>query len=121
LRQSGYTLSGGEAERLKIVKELCKKNKEPVLYILDEPTVGLHLKDVNRLIMLLNHLIELGNTVIVIEHHIHLLASCDWLIELGPGGGPDGGKIIAEGTPEKIAAGSTPTAVYLKQVLEDKS
>jgi excinuclease ABC subunit A len=120
LRQPGYALSGGEAQRLKIVKELCRKagNGGGTLYILDEPTVGQHLEDVARLTHVLHRLVDAGNTVMVVEHHPHLLAACDWLIELGPGGGPDGGLVIATGTPETVAAASTPTAPYLREVLE---
>ena len=118
LRQPGYTLSGGEAQRLKIAKELCRKASTETLYILDEPTVGQHLEDVARLVGVLHRLVGGGHTVVVIEHHPHVLASCDWLIELGPGGGPDGGRVIATGTPEALAEGSTPTAPYLREVLE---
>jgi excinuclease ABC subunit A len=118
--QPAYTLSGGEAQRLKIAKELCKKTEPHTLYILDEPTVGLHMEDVARLVDVLNRLVDTGHTVVVVEHHLHLLANCDWLIELGPGGGPDGGRIIAEGPPEKVAKMKTPTGPYLLRVLEGK-
>jgi len=116
--QPAYSLSGGEVQRLKIAKELCKKTENQTLYILDEPTVGLHMEDVAQLITVLNQLVNTGNTVIVVEHHPHLLAHCDWLIELGPGGGPYGGLVIAEGTPEDVAKMDTPTAPYLQEVLE---
>jgi excinuclease ABC subunit A len=119
LRQPGYALSGGEAQRLKIAKELCRKTPSSTLYILDEPTVGQHLEDVMRLICVLQKLVEAGHSVIVVEHHVHLLAACDWLVELGPGGGPDGGHIIAAGTPEAVADGHTPTAPYLKQLFKE--
>jgi excinuclease ABC subunit A len=118
LRQPGYGLSGGEAQRLKIAKELYRNGSSPTLYILDEPTVGQHLEDVDRLSGVLHRLVEQGHSVVVIEHHAHLLAACDWLIELGPGGGPDGGQIIAAGPPEAIAAGDTPIALYLREILE---
>jgi excinuclease ABC subunit A len=118
LKQPGITLSGGEIQRLKIAKELCKKTKNETLYLLDEPTVGQHLEDVNRLSRVLHRLVNEGNSVIIIEHHPHLLAACDWLLELGPGGGPEGGKVIASGTPEAIAGMNTPTAPYIKEVLE---
>lgn len=118
LRQPGYTLSGGEAQRLKIAGELCGKVPEHSLYILDEPTVGQHLEDVNRLITVLQRLVDAGHSVVVIEHSPYVLAACDWLIELGPGGGPEGGHIVACGTPEEIAAGNTPTAMYVREVLE---
>jgi excinuclease ABC subunit A len=123
LRQPGYTLSGGEAQRLKIAKELARrrsgrKTSAETLYILDEPTVGQHLEDVARLNGVLHRLVRDGHTVAVVEHHAHVLAACDWLIELGPGGGPDGGRVIAVGPPETLAGGDTPTASYLREVLE---
>jgi excinuclease ABC subunit A len=119
LRQPGHALSGGEAQRLKIAKELCRPTKSETLYILDEPTVGLHMEDVAQLGQVLHHLVELGgHTVAIVEHHPHLLSACDWLIELGPGGGPEGGHVIAEGPPEFVARGNSPTAPYLCEVLE---
>jgi excinuclease ABC subunit A len=118
MNQPAYTLSGGEAQRLKIAKELTKKNSKKTLYILDEPTVGLHLEDVSQLIKVMQELVKQGHTVVVIEHHPHVLASCDWLIELGPRGGPEGGRVIAEGAPEDISKLQTPTAPYIKDVLE---
>jgi excinuclease ABC subunit A len=118
LRQPGYALSGGEAQRLKIARELCKPANTPTLYILDEPTVGQHLEDVARLNGVLVRLVDAGHSVVVVEHHPHLLAACDWLLELGPGGGPDGGRVIASGPPETLAAGQTPIAAYLRDVLE---
>jgi excinuclease ABC subunit A len=90
------------------------------LYILDEPTVGQHMEDLDRLIGVLHRLVDEGHSVIVIEHHPHLLAACDWLIELGPGGGPEGGRVIAYGTPEEVAKMDTPTSHYLKSVLEGR-
>ncbi len=119
--QPAQALSGGEAQRLKIAKELYKTAKQHTLYILDEPTVGLHLSDVARLIQVLNRLVDDGHTVILVEHHPHVLASCDWLIELGPGGGPDGGKIIAKGTPEDVIKMNTPTAPYLYELIGGRS
>lgn len=118
LNQPARTLSGGEAQRLKIVKELSKNSKKETLYILDEPTIGQHLEDVSKLINTLHLLIDNGNSVVVIEHHPYVLASCDWLLELGPGAGPEGGHIIAQGPPSEIAKLNTPTAPYLKEVLE---
>ena len=120
LRQPGYTLSGGEAQRLKIAGELCHKTPAETLYILDEPTVGQHLEDVARLTGVLHRLVDDGHTVLVIEHHSHVLAACDWLVELGAGGGPDGGRVIATGAPEMLADGDTPTAPYLREVLEGR-
>ncbi|MBN1178849.1 MAG: ATP-binding cassette domain-containing protein [Anaerolineae bacterium] len=125
LRQPGYALSGGEAQRLKIAQELCRKTKkgEPTLYILDEPTLGLHLEDVAQLVRVLHRLVEgdngVRNTVFVVEHHPHVLVACDWLVELGPAGGPDGGYVIAAGTPEQVATGNTPTAPYVREVLAE--
>ncbi len=116
--QPAYTLSGGEVQRLKIAKELIKKTKVKTLYILDEPTVGLHMADVARLVEVLDQLAAAGHTVLVVEHHPHLLAACDWLIELGPGGGPQGGLVIAAGTPEDVSRLDTPTAPYLRELLE---
>ncbi len=115
--QPAYTLSGGEVQRLRIADELRRQAPHPTLYILDEPTVGLHMDDVVRLIKVLNHLVDAGHSVLVVEHHAHVLAACDWLIELGPGGGPDGGSIIAAGTPEAVAGMDTPTAPFLSEVL----
>lgn len=120
LQQPSISMSGGEIQRLKIAQELSKKAIGGTLYILDEPTVGQHLEDVNRLIAVLHRLVDEGNSVVVIEHHPHVLSSCDWLIELGPRGGPEGGKVIATGTPENIAAQKTPTSQYIKQTLEGK-
>jgi excinuclease ABC subunit A len=121
LNQPGYTLSGGECQRMKIAKELSRKKtgKKPLIYILDEPTIGQHLEDIDRLLGVLNGLVEAGNTVIIIEHQPHVLISCDWLIELGPVGGPKGGYIIAKGTPKDLIENNTPTAQYLHQVMEE--
>jgi len=119
LNQPAHTLSGGEAQRLKIAKELSKKSKKKTLYILDEPTIGQHLEDISKLVNVLHLLVQNGHTVVVIEHHPHLLVSCDWLIELGPGAGPSGGRVIASGTPETLAEGNTPTAPYIKEILEE--
>ena len=119
LRQPRIHLSGGECQRLKIANEFCrKKAKTSTLYILDEPTVGLHLQDVSQLLKILHRLVDEGNTVVVIEHHPHVLAACDWIIEIGPVGGPEGGFIIANGTPIEVAKGDTPTAQYLKPLME---
>jgi excinuclease ABC subunit A len=117
LCQPGFSLSGGEVQRLKIAKELSRKVRADTFYILDEPTVGLHMADVQRLTAVLRKLVTQGHSVVVVEHQINLLASCDWIIELGPGGGPQGGRIIAAGPPEELAAGATPTAPYLRALL----
>lgn len=118
--QPGPTLSGGELQRLKIAKELTKRATRETLYILDEPTTGQSLREIEFLVDVLAELCNRGrpaSTVLVLEHSPEFLASCDWLIELGPGGGPDGGCVIAAGTPEQIAAGSTPTARYIGRAL----
>lgn len=117
LGQSSHQLSGGESQRLKIASELLDKRKNQILYILDEPTTGLHISEVGLLLKVLDELVESGNTVIVIEHNLDVLKSCDWLIELGPGAGTTGGEIVAEGTPELLAKGKTKTAGFLKKSL----
>lgn len=119
LNRSSPTLSRGEAQRVRLAVSLTSR-LEDVIHVLDEPTVGQHMEDVDQLIAVLQRLVDEGHTVIVIEHHPHLLTACDWVIELGPGGGPEGGKVIASGTPETLAQGDTPTAPYLRQVLEGK-
>ncbi|RDE15974.1 MAG: hypothetical protein C4K47_02195 [Candidatus Thorarchaeota archaeon] len=121
LHQPGQTLSGGECQRLKIAKELSQNVSSSTMYILDEPTVGLHIQDVDRLIRALRKVVDGGNTVVVIEHHPNVLSACDWLIELGPGAGPEGGRVIASGTPEVVARSGTATAPYLKEVLEGRA
>ena len=119
LGQSSVSLSGGEAQRLKITRELSKKNTGKTLYILDEPTTGLHFDDIERLLRILKKLKEKNSTVIVIEHHIDVIKSCDWLIDLGPGGGSKGGKIMAQGRPRQLALSKTSaTAPFLKQALQ---
>ena len=118
LRQPGQALSGGEAQRLKIAGELSHRVPPGTLYILDEPSLGQHLEDVRRLAGVLHRLVNEGGSVLLVEHHTHLLAACDWLAELGPTGGSGGGHLIAAGTPEQLAAGTTPTAPYLRQVLQ---
>jgi len=103
LGQSATTLSGGEAQRVKLSKELSKKPTGKTLYILDEPTTGLHMFDIERLLKILQKLVDLGNTVIVIEHDLDIIKCADYIIDLGPEGGTQGGYIIAKGTPEEIA------------------
>ena len=103
LGQSATTLSGGEAQRVKLATELAKKGTGKTLYILDEPTTGLHFEDIRKLLVVLRALVEKGNSVLVIEHNLDVLKNADWIIELGPEGGDKGGHLIAEGTPEEIA------------------
>lgn len=113
LGQPSTTLSGGEAQRIKLAKELVRPHTGKTLYILDEPTTGLHFHDVNRLISVLQQLVDKGNTVVVIEHNLDMVRSSDWIIDLGPQAGIHGGKIIGEGTPETIAKLNTPTGLSL--------
>ncbi|WP_152361998.1 ATP-binding cassette domain-containing protein [Microlunatus speluncae] len=117
VRQPGWSLSGGEAQRLKLAKELARPGSAGSLYVLDEPTVGLQVTDVAVLAGALDAVVDAGNTVLVVEHDPLLLAGCDWLIELGPGAGPDGGTIVFEGPPEALAAASTATAPFLAEAL----
>jgi excinuclease ABC subunit A len=104
LGQNAVTLSGGEAQRIKLSKELSKKDTGNTLYVLDEPTTGLHFADVDRLTKVLHHLVDLGNSVLVIEHNLDVIKNSDWVIDMGPEGGNKGGMIVDEGTPEQIAA-----------------
>jgi excinuclease ABC subunit A len=103
LGQQATTLSGGEAQRVKLSEELSKRDTGNTFYILDEPTTGLHFEDIRHLLNVLNRLVKKGNTVLVIEHNMDVIKVADWIIDLGPEGGSGGGRIIAEGTPEKVA------------------
>ncbi|MBT6859771.1 MAG: excinuclease ABC subunit A, partial [Rhodospirillaceae bacterium] len=115
------TLSGGEAQRVKLAKELSRRSTGKTLYILDEPTTGLHFEDVKKLIEVLQALVDQGNTIIVIEHNLEVIKTADWILDLGPEGGHKGGRIIAAGTPEDVAEteGSF-TGAYLAQYLGRK-
>ncbi len=121
LGQPATTLSGGEAQRVKLAKELSRRATGRTLYILDEPTVGLHIADVEKLLEVLNRLVDAGNTVVVIEHNLDVIKTADWLIDLGPEGGDNGGRIIAEGTPEQVARlRHSYTGQFLKQIFNGR-
>ena len=118
LGQSATTLSGGEAQRIKLAAELGKKATGRTLYLLDEPTTGLHFDDVNKLLNVLNKLVDSGNTVVIIEHNLDVIKTADHIIDLGPEGGEKGGYIVAEGAPEEIIKIKSHTGDYLRGVLE---
>lgn len=120
LGQPSSTLSGGENQRVKLATELSKRDTGKTLFILDEPTTGLHFEDINTLLGVLNRLVDKGNTVLVIEHNLDVLKCADYIIDMGPGGGKNGGQIIAVGTPEEIALGESPTSIFLAKELELK-
>ena len=118
LGQQATTLSGGEAQRVKLATELSKASNTKTLYILDEPTTGLHFEDIRLLLKVLQRLVAKGNTVIVIEHNLDVIKSSDWVIDLGPEGGDAGGSLIAVGTPEKLAqVEGSYTGMFLKKEL----
>jgi excinuclease ABC subunit A len=117
--QQATTLSGGEAQRVKLSKELSRRATGRTLYILDEPTTGLHFEDVRKLLEVLHELVEQGNTVVVIEHNLDVVKTADWILDFGPEGGDGGGRIIATGTPEAVAADPASwTGRYLAQLFE---
>jgi excinuclease ABC subunit A len=121
LGQQATTLSGGEAQRVKLAKELSKSSSGHTLYILDEPTTGLHFHDVQLLLRVLEKLRNNGNTVVVIEHNMEVIKCSDWIIDLGPEGGSGGGEIVAEGSPEQVARSKASyTGKYLKKILKTK-
>ena len=119
LGQSAITLSGGEAQRIKLARELSKRDTGKTLYILDEPTTGLHFHDIKQLLAVLHELRDHGNTVVVIEHNLDVIKTADWVIDLGPEGGNGGGEIVAQGTPEDVATNKKSfTGKYLAPLLE---
>src|SRR5258706_479803 len=122
LGQAATTLSGGEAQRVKLATELSRRGTGRTLYILDEPTTGLHFADVDKLLSVLHRLVNAGNTVVVIEHNLDVIKTADWIIDLGPEGGERGGNLVAAGTPEEICkVPSSHTGVYLKPLLKSLS
>ncbi|MBN2702200.1 MAG: ATP-binding cassette domain-containing protein, partial [Methylothermaceae bacterium] len=122
LGQNAVTLSGGEAQRVKLARELSKRDTGRTLYILDEPTTGLHFHDIRQLLTVLHRLRDHGNTVIVIEHNLDVIKTCDWIVDLGPEGGSGGGRIVVEGTPAQVAAcPQSHTGRYLRPKLENSS
>jgi excinuclease ABC subunit A len=121
LGQPSTTLSGGEAQRIKLATELSKRSTGKTIYILDEPTTGLHFADVHKLIEILHRLSEGGNTVVVIEHNLDVIKTADYIIDIGPEGGDKGGTVVATGTPEEIANNEKSyTGVYIKKQLENR-
>ena len=119
LGQAATTLSGGEAQRVKLADELSRKGTGNTLYILDEPTTGLHFADIDKLLQVLHGLADKGNTVLIIEHNLDVIKTADWLIDLGPEGGDHGGQIVCEGTPAQVAAcPKSYTGKYLRAELE---
>lgn len=118
LGQSSKTLSGGEAQRVKLASELSKRETGNTIYMLDEPTTGLHFADVDKLLEVLNELVNRGNSVVIIEHNMDVIANADWVIDMGPEGGNEGGMIVAQGTPQQISQTFTHTGKYLKKMLK---
>jgi excinuclease ABC subunit A len=122
LGQPATTLSGGEAQRVKLATELARRATGRTMYILDEPTTGLHFADVDRLLQVLQRLVDAGNSIVVIEHNLEVIKSADWLIDLGPEGGDAGGEVIAQGTPEDVAENEQSfTGDFLKRTFTEGS
>ena len=121
LGQAATTLSGGEAQRVKLASELQKRTNGRTIYILDEPTTGLHFEDIRKLMLVIQSLVDKGNSVLIIEHNLDVIKAADWIVDMGPEGGNGGGTVVAEGTPEDVAAvqGSY-TGQFLKPVLESR-
>jgi excinuclease ABC subunit A len=119
LGQPAPTLSGGEAQRVKLAAELQKRSTGRTVYILDEPTTGLHFEDIRKLLKVINGLVDKGNSVIVIEHNLDVIKTSDWIIDMGPEGGSGGGTVVAQGSPEDVAAvPESYTGKFLREVLE---
>ena len=120
LGQNAVTLSGGEASRVKLAKELQKKPTGKSIFILDEPSTGLHQDDIKRLLIILNRIVDNGDTVIVIEHNLDIIAQADYIIDLGPEGGDFGGKVVATGTPEQVSkVKESYTGMFIKKMLDN--
>jgi excinuclease ABC subunit A len=117
LGQPAPTLSGGEAQRVKLASELQRRSTGRTVYILDEPTTGLHFEDIRKLLGVLSRLVDAGNTVLVIEHNLDVIKTADWIVDMGPEGGSGGGTVVAEGPPEEVAAAGSHTGEFLREIL----
>ena len=119
LGQAATTLSGGEAQRVKLASELQKRTNGRTIYILDEPTTGLHFEDIRKLMLVIQGLVDKGNSVLVIEHNLDVIKAADWIVDMGPEGGAGGGTVVAQGTPEDVAqVEGSYTGSYLKDMLK---